>query len=97
MGLRQRTWARKKRAELIELLGGQCALCGSTDNLEIDHINGRTWLVRKVDPSWRVSIYWAEYRSGVPLQCLCGDCNTAKANPRGAASVDQGRTAQCPF
>jgi 5-methylcytosine-specific restriction endonuclease McrA len=36
--------ARRKvrRARLIELLGGQCVRCGSTDELEFDHIDPET-------------------------------------------------------
>jgi 5-methylcytosine-specific restriction endonuclease McrA len=83
MGLRQRIWAAKRRAELIEALGGKCVQCGSVEDLQIDHINGRDWAVERVEWSWRISIYWAEYRAGVKLQCLCGDCNTRKSNPPG--------------
>lgn len=45
-----------RRAEALELLGGKCAVCGSTDRLELDHINrstktmdlGHLWSVSKV-------------------------------------------------
>lgn len=31
----------RRRAEAIELLGGRCVICGTTENLEIDHIDWR--------------------------------------------------------
>ena len=29
----------RRRREVVEKLGGRCAVCGSTDDLEIDHID----------------------------------------------------------
>lgn len=45
----------QRRAEAIELLGGSCVICGSQDNLEIDHTNAydkkialnRMWAIAK--------------------------------------------------
>ena len=33
---------KNRRKNLIELLGGKCAMCGSTENLEFDHIDSST-------------------------------------------------------
>lgn len=32
---------KKRRANLIQQLGGRCAICGSTENLEFDHIESK--------------------------------------------------------
>jgi len=82
MGMRQRIWAARRRAELIAALGGRCAICGATDDLQVDHKDGRDWDVGRVELSWRISIYWREHAEG-KLQCLCGQCNTRKSNPPG--------------
>ena len=78
MGKKQKQWARRKLKELISLLGGKCAVegCDSTD-LEINHINGRDWEPRKVGSDTRVSRYWKEYKSGVPLNVLCSHHNSS--------------------
>jgi 5-methylcytosine-specific restriction endonuclease McrA len=33
-----KNWYRKKRLALVQLLGGKCAVCGSSSNLELHHI-----------------------------------------------------------
>jgi len=74
---RVRAWFRRKA--LVQRLGGKCVNCGAKGTkrnpLEIDHINGRTYDVRKMDPSWRIAQYEKEEREGVPLQVLCKKCN----------------------
>ena len=32
----------KRRKEAVDLLGGKCVVCGSTENLEFDHIDPQT-------------------------------------------------------
>lgn len=78
MGARQRDWAKRKLAALLELLGGECADCGSPDNLQVDHVDGRAWIVDRVEFSARVSRYWQEFRAGVRLRALCGTCNASR-------------------
>lgn len=34
--------ARKKRAKLVEHMGGKCVKCGTTENLHFDHIDATT-------------------------------------------------------
>jgi len=75
MSKRQVDWAKRKRLELIEELGGKCAKCDSKEKLEVDHINGRNYSVRRLASNSRVIRYWREYKSGVPLRVLCSDCN----------------------
>lgn len=68
-----------RRLELVKKLGGKCVDCGTKGTpknpLEIDHVNGRNYDLRKMDPSWRVSRYWQEFRNGVELAVRCKRCN----------------------
>lgn len=75
---RIRAWFRRR--ELVKLLGGKCVDCGTTKDhkknpLEIDHPNGRDYDLRKMDQTWRVAVYFREYRNGVKLEVRCRRCN----------------------
>jgi 5-methylcytosine-specific restriction endonuclease McrA len=74
MAKRQRDWAHRAKAALIAQLGGCCALCQTTWDLEIDHIHGRDWHPRQHELSWRISIYRREAAAGL-LRVLCSHCN----------------------
>lgn len=73
-------WAHRRKAELIELLGGHCVCCGATDALTIDHVSPRTrtWKTRDKGHKGSVLAYWRDYRAGVPLQVLCDHHNKVK-------------------
>lgn len=73
----QRRWAVKARMDLVIQLGGVCAFCGSKHDLQIDHIHGRNYSLRKLSSDHRVSIYRREAQAGL-LQVLCGPCNNSK-------------------
>ncbi len=62
------------RAQLIHDLGGACAECGSTSDLEINHIYGRSWTPRKLTHYRRVLRYVREAREGL-INVLCSECN----------------------
>lgn len=80
MGNRQREWARRVRDELITKLGGKCQRCGSTDELEFDHICGeKPWVAKDKEWSHRISIYRKEAMDG-KLQLLCSVCNRMKGS-----------------
>jgi hypothetical protein len=81
MGARQRRWAFDARLRLIEQLGGMCVHCHSTEKLEIDHKDGRDWIVSDYDPSARVCRYRKEVKEGL-LQVLCKVCNKLKGGRR---------------
>lgn len=49
MAKRQREWAKRARLALIESLGGKCVDCGTTKDLELDHIEPCTWDRDKMD------------------------------------------------
>ena len=67
----------EKKQELFEYLGNKCAKCGSTESLEIDHIDWRT-------KEFTVSKLWStkdKNRLFLELekcQLLCTDCHKTK-------------------
>ena len=87
-------WKRKKynseRERLIKTMGGKCALCPDTDNLEFDHVGGwRNWNLTqgKIDCLSRLKRYFEEYNSfisgtGKPVRLLCKSCNLKEMNKR---------------
>ena len=86
MAARQKRWAKKSRLKLIDTLTKGLNQCqdpecsGVSDRLEIHHPNGRAYDIEKLAPDQVITIYWREYRSGVPLGVLCCKCNKAKRN-----------------
>lgn len=42
-----KAYRERKKAEAIEILGGHCVKCGSTEDLEFHHIRGQTAFVGK--------------------------------------------------
>lgn len=67
--------AAEYHAMLVCRLGGKCAECGTEMGLEIDHMDGRDWVVGKLPPLPRVKRYWQEFFRGVRLRVLCRSCN----------------------
>jgi hypothetical protein len=63
-----------RRNFLIIKLGGQCRLCRSTKNLELDHPDGKNWEARKFSPQMRMKRYEEDYENG-QLDLLCKSCN----------------------
>lgn len=90
MGARQKEWARRKRVELTELLGGKCAQCGSTEGLEFDCKQACGDRHHRMDTSARMSFYRAQHKAG-NLQLLCSPCNTRKSGD------EQPLPSNCPF
>lgn len=83
MSRRHREWGKRRRLELVAALGGKCAVAGCTrTNLEIDHVDGRDYEARKLDPSLRATRYWREFLSGVRLQVLCKYHNGQRGRPQ---------------
>lgn len=73
----QHDLAKVMRAVLVLVLGGRCARCGCVDlaRLEVDHVDGRCYMVEDEDSYHRTLRYMEEYRQGVRLQALCKRCN----------------------
>jgi hypothetical protein len=62
-----------------------CAECGANfclEDLEIDHRDGRTWDIRRLNFLDRIRRQWREYWRGVRLRALCRSCNAADGNRR---------------
>jgi 5-methylcytosine-specific restriction endonuclease McrA len=78
MAHRNTILARKKRLELIEKLGGKCAICNEpdADKLEFDHLYGRPYNPNQLSLLARINRYMREAELGL-LRLLCGDCNRA--------------------
>ena len=96
---RQRDWqnADIKRKRLAWLaLNGPCQKCGSSDNLEVDHIDPAQKVDHKV---WT----WKRVRRDVELakcQALCRDCHKKKSaeysrRPLSHGSAGYGRGCRC--
>ena len=83
--------ARESRRELIRRLGGKCASpgCEATEQLEVEHVNGREWNLRHPDYVSRIKRYWKEYEAGIELAALCRTHNAQKngSDPRVRAAV----------
>lgn len=64
-----RNYARAKIAWAKEFLGGKCVVCGSTDNLQFDHVDPKTKLFLIAD-GWKkpAAIFLAELNK---CQLLC--------------------------
>jgi hypothetical protein len=75
MGRRQRQWAKSRHKGLIASLGGVCENCGSTEDLEVDHPNGRDYKLVAMDQTMRLARYFRELDAGVKLRVLCSSCN----------------------
>jgi hypothetical protein len=58
-----------------QALGNRCEICGSSDDLEIDHVDGRDWEPRKKSAHCRAKRYLYELMAGVHLRLLCATCN----------------------
>jgi 5-methylcytosine-specific restriction endonuclease McrA len=81
----KREWLARRRAAWFD--GKSCDLCGSTDRLELDH----------VDPTQKVSHHiwsWAKARREAELaKCrpLCHDCHKVKSATEKARGESHGR------
>lgn len=71
---------RAKRDTLIAALGGICVRCGATEELTVEHVDGRDYEVRKLSSFQRVRRYLAEFASGVKLCLYCLPCNSSYGN-----------------
>jgi len=71
----QRTWVRARRTRVFTELGNRCALCGSTNNLELDHIDPKTKKHHSIW-SWSWSRIYAEVSK---CRLLCYTCHKNKS------------------
>jgi hypothetical protein len=57
-----------------------CARCRRPtphEELEVDHVEGRTWCGRRLNFLDRIRRQWHEYVDGVALSALCRSCNAS--------------------
>ncbi len=77
MGKAEKEWARRKRRELVAVLGGVCAFCGTQESLSFDCIRPMGHAHHRYDTSHRMSFYRRQLVAG-NLQLLCAECNGRK-------------------
>jgi hypothetical protein len=70
------------RIQLLALLAPAscCAACRSVaeiEDLEIDHVDGRTWSWHSLNALDRIRREWREFAGGVRLRALCKSCNSS--------------------
>jgi hypothetical protein len=68
------------RIQLLALLAPAscCAACRSAtelEDLEVDHLDGRTWSWHSLNALDRIRREWRELAAGVRLRALCRRCN----------------------
>lgn len=84
-----RRWARARRERWIRE-NGPCARCGSSERLEVDHIDPATKVSHRV---WS----WSRKRREAELakcQVLCHECHTAKSAIAASSTSICGTTAR---
>ncbi len=75
------------RVSLLEVLAPdqRCASCGDQcelEQLEVDHVDGRTWYGRALNFLDRIRRQWRELDQGVKLRALCRRCNASEGTRR---------------
>lgn len=76
----RRRMYRRRRDALLALLSDSCELCGSTENLTIEHPEGRDYSIRELSSFQRVKKYLEEFMVGVKLAVRCLSCNSSDGN-----------------
>lgn len=84
------------RVSLVEALAPdrRCARCQrfqALEDLEVDHVDGRTWYGRALNFLDRIRRQWREYDQGVRLQALCRRCNASTGTLRFRGRARYGR------
>lgn len=86
--LNQRRYRSRLKQRLYAMLENVCALCGSEDDLEIDHEHGRDWEPNRVWSDARLRKYIQEAAEG-HVRLLCRSCN-AVYRPAAAEDGSEG-------
>lgn len=71
-------WAKNARFALLFKLGGCCAKCSSTKELEFDCIIPQGHVHHRLGTAKRMTFYRRQHAAG-NLQILCRRCNNKKA------------------
>lgn len=78
-----------RRQEAIENLGGKCVACGTTENLELDHIDPST-------KSFPISKLWSISKAKfleelAKCQLLCNSCHIIKSKQDNKKPITHGK------
>lgn len=82
----QKNWYKARRVEWIEENGGKCVQCGSTHQLEVDHINHETKVSHRVW-SWTLEKRMVELAK---CQLLCRSCHYKKTGSENFNATEHG-------
>ena len=78
----QRKWMQQRRQQALQYLGGVCASCGTTEDLEFDHVDPQT-KVRSVNSL--LSYRWeCQLKELNKCQLLCSHCHQQKSKGDGS-------------
>jgi 5-methylcytosine-specific restriction endonuclease McrA len=82
----QNTWLQERRRQAIADLGGKCVRCGSTERLEVDHIDPAAKVSHRI---WGWS---AEKRAAELAKCqvLCRPCHHKKTGAEKRRPITHG-------
>lgn len=72
--LRTKSKIQIRRDKICTELGGICKNCGTTDNLELHHVDGKSWDPVKMSPQMRIKQYEQDHSNGL-IDLLCKSCN----------------------
>jgi hypothetical protein len=81
-------YAYQLRVSLIDALTDgdaycrRCLVAYDAEDLEIDHVDGRTWYGRALNFLDRIRRQWREYDAGVKLRAICRSCNGSDGSRR---------------
>jgi hypothetical protein len=64
-----------RRQKICDDLGNICGECGSLDNLELHHLDGKNWDPVKMSPQMRIKQYELDHSNG-QIGLLCKFCNS---------------------
>lgn len=78
MSKKEKARGRRRRKELLEVLGNKCAWCGTTHNLEFDCIIPQGGKHHRMDAAVRMDFYWRQHHKG-NIQILCKKDNHDKS------------------
>lgn len=78
------------RAEAVEILGGKCAVCGTTEALEIDHVNRSD---KRIDLGKITSVSRARFMEELKVcQLLCEEHHQRKTSRESSVPHGGGKT-----
>ena len=73
---------KERRADLLKQLGGKCAKCGRTKDLQFDHKKSRNWKPETMSKEKRLRSYQTAAKAG-KIQLLCAGCHAEKTITEG--------------